>query len=199
VKKENAQFEEAEAFIFYIMGKGLSPTLLYHNLEHTLDVLQAALEIAESEHISNDEKKLLRIAIFFHDAGFIHQYRDHEEKGCEMAKKYLPGFQFSKDQIAKICEMILATKIPQTPQSILGRILADADLDYLGRADVYPIAQRLFEEMKSHDMLPDESRWIPIQIEFLKKHRYFTAYSKKNRAPGKNVYLLELIGKAGKV
>jgi uncharacterized protein len=195
VKEECPDFVKAEAFIISLLKENLSPELMYHNIGHTLDVLDAALKISESENISADEIKLLRIAVLFHDAGFVHVYKNHEETGCEMVREYLPRFGFTNPQIATICEMIMSTQIPQRPKTRLDRIIADADLDYLGRDDVYTIAQKLYEEMKLHNQLSDDRKWLPFQINFLKQHEYFTGYSKENREAGKNLYLDELIEK----
>jgi uncharacterized protein len=190
---ENPDYTKAEAFVVSLLDQELSSTLLYHNTEHTLDVLDAAMKIAEAEQVSEKDIRLLRIAVLFHDAGFIHVYKNHEETGCEMVREYLPGFGFSKEQISKVCQMIMATKIPQNPKSLLDQIMADADLDYLGRQDVYHIAQRLHEEMRLHKELPDEGRWIPFQVKFLEQHHYFTSYSRKWREPNKNLYLKAMI------
>jgi len=153
------------------------------------------MEISKTESISDDEKKLLRVAVLFHDAGFLYVYDHHEEKGCEMAHQYLPGFDFSEKQIEAICEMIMATKIPQKPKTKLDRIIADADLDYLGREDVLIIAQKLFNELRTYSLLTDAKQWIPFQVDFLKEHRYFTDYSKNLREPNKKLYLATLMKK----
>jgi predicted metal-dependent HD superfamily phosphohydrolase len=195
LKEEIPEFTAAESFICSQLKENLSPSLLYHNIEHTLDVLDVAMKIAEAEQISTGEINLLRIAVLFHDAGFIYVYQDHEAKGCEMARECLPRFGFTKTQIDMICQMIMTTMIPQRPKTILDRIIADADLDYLGRNDVYIIAQKLHNEMHLHNLLTDENKWIPFQIEFLKQHHYFTDYSRKNREANKNSYLCELMQK----
>jgi len=195
MKQKYPEFQRAETFIISKLEEELSPNLFYHNKAHTLDVLQTALEISKTESISAEEGKLLRIAVLFHDSGFLHVYNNHEEKGCEMARQYLPDFDFSPEQIELICEMIMATKVPQHPKTKLDQIIADADLDYLGREDVFIIAQKLFDELRIHNLLPDAKQWIPFQIDFLKEHRYFTDYSKKFRAPNKKLYLTALIAK----
>lgn len=175
-----------------MLEEKLPDTLIYHSKEHTFDVLKSALEIAETEKISAAETKLLRIAVLLHDAGFIYVYKDHEEKSCEMAHAHLPGFDFSKEQISLICDIIRATKIPQLPKTVMEKIMADADLDYLGREDVFPIAQMLFEEMKLYNLMPDETNWIPFQVKFLEEHQYFTDFSRKHRGPGKDAYLKKM-------
>jgi len=195
MKTKYPEFKKAEAFIISKLEEELSPMLFYHNKDHTLDVLQTAMEISKTESISDDEKKLLRVAVLFHDAGFLYVYDHHEEKGCEMAHQYLPGFDFSEKQIEAICEMIMATKIPQKPKTKLDRIIADADLDYLGREDVLIIAQKLFNELRTYSLLTDAKQWIPFQVDFLKEHRYFTDYSKNLREPNKKLYLATLMKK----
>lgn len=191
-EKTTADYSGAESYFLERLKNELSPDLFYHGYHHTLDVQDACRKIAIAENISADEKQLLRIAAAIHDAGFIYLYKDHEEKGCEMAKEALPSFGFNEEQINTICGMIMATKIPQTPHNKLEEIIADADLDYLGRTDVYPIAQTLFEELKLFANIHDEDTWNKIQINFLKGHHYFTDYSIEKRNPGKTQYLSEL-------
>jgi uncharacterized protein len=195
VKKDYPDFASAEKFIVSLLEEKLSPLLTYHNKEHTLDVLKIALEIAEAEDIALENRKLLRIAVLFHDAGFIYVYKHHEEKSCEMAREYLPGFGFDRKQISIICEMIMATRFPHFPMSLLDQIIVDADLDYLGREDVWKIAESLLVELKAHQFITNDKDWIPYQIKFLKEHNYFTKYSKKRRGPFKELYLRELTDK----
>lgn len=193
MKQNCADFRKAEEFIISKLDKELSPALFYHNKAHTLDVLQMSMEISNAESVSVNDQKLLRIAALFHDSGFLYVYQDHEAKGCELAGQWLANFGFSTEQIEMICNMIMATKIPQNPKTKLEMIIADADLDYLGRGSVEANAQKLFEELKVHNVLKDEKEWIPFQINFLKQHRYFTNYSRKFRDPNKKKYLDRLV------
>ena len=171
------------------LSKELPPTLYYHGHHHTQDVMAAAMIIAKAENTTEEEQRLLRIAICFHDAGFIYVYKDHESKGCELAWELLPGFGFSAAQIERICGMIMATQVPQAPHNHLEQIICDADLDYLGRDDVFPIAQTLFEELKVHANMSDPKRWNDIQISFLSNHHYHTKFSQENRQPKKEAYV----------
>ena len=190
-----ADFEGAEAYILSRLKKELARTLYYHGFHHTIDVMDAAMKIAEAENISTEEKKLLRIAVAFHDAGFIYVYKDHEQKGCEIARENLPMFGFTDEQLDKICGMIMATKIPQNAKNQLEQIICDADVDYLGREDVCEIARTLFHESRIYSNIPDEEKWDEEQIRFLKEHRYYTNYSLKKREPGKLKYIESLYAK----
>ena len=118
--------------------------------------------------------ELLRIAVLFHDSGFTVGPKDHEERGCNMAREILPGFDYSEDEIETICGMILATKYPQKPNNHLEEIICDADLDYLGRDDFFEIGNTLFKEMKEQGSLSDEDEWNRLQESFLVSHSYLT-------------------------
>jgi HD superfamily phosphodiesterase len=184
---------EAEAFILNKLRTELSDTLYYHSTAHTLDVAEAAERIAEAEGITDEETlSLLRTAALFHDAGFLSAYQDHEAESSRLAQEHLPRFGYAPRQIALICGMIAATKIPQSPQNKLEEILADADLDYLGRPDYEPVAHSLYREMRARDLVKDEDDWNQIQIKFMEKHGYWTKYSQTIRQPAKYLHLRRL-------
>ncbi|MFE3869750.1 HD domain-containing protein [Flavobacterium sp. ZS1P70] len=155
--------------------------LYYHTIHHTLDVYQCAKEIAKGEGINAGDLKLLLIAAIYHDAGYLEQNYNHEQHSCEIARKYLPQFQYNKEDINTICSIIMATKIPQNPQSHLEKIICDADLNYLGRDDFFSISEKLYTEMIAIGNISNREEWDRIQEEFLQKHHYFTATAIKLR------------------
>lgn len=174
-------FLKAEIEIITRLKNELSPKLIYHSYFHTLDVMNAAMQIAESENVSEEDISLLRVAIAYHDSGFIEVYNGHESKGCEYAKMDLPNLGFSQHQIEKICGMIMATKIPNKTNNKLEEIIADADLDYLGRFDYIPISEKLFKELQLNSLIKNLELWNKVQLEFLTKHQYLTSFSIANR------------------
>ncbi|GGB76568.1 HD domain-containing protein [Dyadobacter sediminis] len=186
--------EKAEEYIIRQLGLRLSETLYYHGLHHVEDVTHAVLNLAVQEGITDEQSvKLLRIAALYHDCGFMNTYQNHEEEGCRIAREILPDFGFSKVEIASVCGMIMATKIPQNPQNHLEEIICDADLDYLGRDDFEPIAETLFQELKVRQIVADRESWNQIQVKFLTAHHYWTQSATRQRAPKKAVHLENLI------
>ncbi|MFN3849507.1 MAG: HD domain-containing protein [Spirosomataceae bacterium] len=168
--------QSAEKFIIQTLEKSLSPTLFYHGIHHTFDVVDASAKIAVAEGITDEESLiLLKTAALYHDVGFITTYKGHEEEGCRIAKATLPNWNYSTEQIEQICGMIMATQIPQNPQNLLQQIIADADLDYLGRDDFEPIADSLFRELSARIMVTDIDVWNQIQVKFISAHHYWTA------------------------
>ncbi|AFK05132.1 metal-dependent phosphohydrolase HD sub domain-containing protein [Emticicia oligotrophica DSM 17448] len=182
-----------ETYIFDKLRQNLSPTLFYHGINHTIDVVNAAQSIATNEGI-NDEilLKLIKTAALFHDLGFICSYRGHEHESCRIAQLILPQFGYTPEQIDIIIGMIMATKIPQSPKTILEKILADADLDYLGREDYEPTSELLFQELKQREMLRSKEEWVKMQVDFLEKHQYWTKSSNELRNSTKYARLKSL-------
>lgn len=167
-------FTAAKSHIIRLLAQGLPEGLYYHGLHHTLDVVAAADRLATAEQISVHERELLLTAALLHDAGFMNQYEQHEAAGCEIARKVLPQFAYTQEQVTHICDMIMATQIPQSPQDHLGQILCDADLDYLGRNDFFQIGETLYQEFKERGIIQNEESWNRLQVNFLSKHAYFT-------------------------
>jgi uncharacterized protein len=181
-------FKASELFILEKLKKELPPNLYYHSFNHVMDVLEAARNYGKLEGITEHENKLLQTAVLFHDSGFIIQSKDHEEIGCEIARANLPNFEYSESDINTICGMIMATKIPQTPHTILEEIICDSDLDYLGRDDFWEIGYNLYKELEIYGILTDEREWNKLQLRFLTSHTYFTKSAKKNRQPKKDTH-----------
>lgn len=159
----------------------LDKKLIYHNLEHTLDVMKQAAIIAKAEGIARGHiTDLLKIAAAYHDSGFLYTYKNHEERSCEIFKTEAAG-KLSDSDIELVCGMIMATKIPQSPKTLFEQILCDSDLDYLGRDDFEPISKNLYIEFLDFGILNKEVNWNKVQIGFFESHRYFTQSSQKRR------------------
>ncbi len=188
-------FQAAEDFILSKLRRELSHQLTYHGVHHTLDVLSVAEHLCRTEKISLSNTTLLRTAALYHDSGFTVANANHETFGCAIARSALPNFGYSNADIEKICGMIMATKIPQTPLTRLEEILCDADLDYLGRSDFYSIGETLYEELCAFQVLGSRSDWNNLQIKFLQAHHFFTPTNQRLREPQKQLFLAELLQK----
>lgn len=167
----------------------------YHSIFHVKDVLNACIAIGRLEKVKSDDLILLKTAALFHDSGFIYGPANHEEKSCEIAREILPDYSYASHQIEKICGMIRATKIPQNPKNHLEEILADADLDYLGRDDFFEIATLLYQELLISGTIQNETEWNKLQVKFFENHHYFTKTSEKLRNKGKEKNLLSIKAK----
>ncbi len=178
--------------MFQRLKHSLASFLAYHNLDHTKYVIDKAVFIGKAEECSDDELRLISVAALYHDAGFLIGMDNHEEKGCSLVQAELPEYGFSSDEIDRICGMIMATKTPQNPKNKLERILADADLFYLGTDSYFSLSSLLRKELLHLNPSMDDATWRQIQLNFLKIHQYHTDFGKNILDPikQKNVELV---------
>ncbi|MCO5948387.1 HD domain-containing protein [Mucilaginibacter flavidus] len=183
------QLDDAGNYIINKLNDELPEYLNYHNSSHTLDVYEAVKRLAQANGIAGDEMTLLLTAAYYHDSGFLVKANGHEVESCRIARETLPNFGYDTNEIDKICGMIMATRLPQSPKNHLEEILADADLDYLGRDDFSFIANQLFLENSFFGTAGDMDAWNRKQVAFMEKHQYFTKTANNLRQAKKDANL----------
>ena len=194
ISQNRMQLEEARINAINILKESLPEYLTYHSLEHTLDVFNETERIARSEKVtSNDDLNILLTAAIYHDLGFVVSELNHEQQSSILCMTNLPKYGYSDIEIDKVCEIVMATKIPQTPNSHLAEILCDADLDYLGRNDFEIISESLFKEFKYRKIIADRQTWDNIQVNFFNSHHYFTKTNCELRNLQKAINLQKII------
>jgi len=185
VKYALRQFADLQEFILDKLEKELPDYLYYHNYKHTIDFVNQAELIGYGEKVTDEEILLLKTAGLFHDSGHIISYQNHEYYGCQIAKEILPKYNYTDEQIEKICELIMATEMPPKPNNLLEKIMCDSDLDYLGRIDFIPVSNTLYEELKAQNKISSLNEWNKLQVKFLTSHQYFTETANKLREVNK--------------
>lgn len=176
------------------LAHGLDARYQYHNVFHTFgDVMPAAVYLAEVHDLSGEERDLLRVGVAFHDIGFFKGPENHELRGIALASQVLPGLRFSPEAVDVVGGLILATRMPQSPANLLEEIIADADLDVLGRDDFMARNAILYRETVGSEKVPTKNDWLRQQVQFLKEHRYFTQAARDRRDAGKERNLSALL------
>lgn len=188
-------FDQLYDKIISDLENNLPAYLTYHDYNHTKLVLQKVIFIGEMEKVSDPELFLLKVAALYHDTGYKSGNENHEAESCRIVEKELPQLGFQKAEIDQICGMIMATKLPQQPKTHLEKILADADLEYLGTDNYEVISKKLYTELRNLGKIAGSSEWDKLQLSFLKNHHYHTAYAKKILEPVKQEHLKEIISK----
>lgn len=192
VKFQLIKYDDLEEFLLDKLERELPKYLHYHNLKHTIDVGIQAEILGQGEGISDEEMLLLKTAALFHDSGQTIQTRDHELIGTQIAASILPKFGYTNEQIAEIQQIIMATKLPPQPITLLQKIICDADLDYLGRSDFIPVSNTLYKELNEQNLIGSINDWNKLQIKFLTPHHYFTETANKLREVNKQTQIERL-------
>jgi adenylate cyclase len=183
------QFTDIQEIILDKLEMDLPGYLFYHNVKHTVDVVTEVELIGWAEGCTDEEILLLKTAALFHDAGHIVAYDNHEFYGTQIAREMLPAYNYSEQQIERICELIMSTKLPPRPSNLLENIMCDSDLDYLGRSDFIPVSNTLYEELKAQNKMASLNDWNKIQVKFISGHQYFTETARKLREVNKQLQI----------
>lgn len=187
-------YEGVKAFMLEKLRNELDPSLYYHDINHTIDVLESSERLLNAESVPEDGQLIVKTACLFHDSGMLRTYMGHEEASCEIAKEVLPGYDYPTETIETICKMIITTKLPQSAETITEKIICDADLDYLGRNDFYMISHRLKHEWEIHHIMEISLKeWYQLQVDFLKNHQFFTKSAIESRDACKQKNLREIL------
>jgi hypothetical protein len=183
------QFTDIQEIILDKLEKELPDYLFYHNVKHTVDVVTEVELIGWGEGCTDEEILMLKTAGLFHDAGHTVVYDNHEFYGTELAKEMLPKYNYTREQIDRICEIIMSTKLPPRPTNLLEDIICDSDLDYLGRSDFIPVSNTLYEELKAQNKIGTLNDWNKLQVKFISGHQYFTNTARSLREVNKQLQI----------
>lgn len=171
--------------------------LIYHNLNHTEQVVENAVKIANHYQLSDEDFFIVTAASWFHDLGYFFDCQHHEASGAGLATEFLKEKGVSAEVIDKVVNCILATKMPQNPDGLLEQIVCDADLYHLGSNSFKERNKLMRKEAEAFcDRALDKDEWRLKTIALFKAHHYHTAYCQNLLNAKKAENLAELEHKA---
>lgn len=176
----------SEDYAKNLLKDKLSSAYTYHNLDHTIQVVDKIKILAKEENISPEDTENLLLAGWFHDLGYVDDADNHEEESRKIASDFLKQHQFPEERIAKIGELILATDKFYKPKNHLEEVIKDADLYHLASDDYFRICENLRQEIKEvHHQKFSKLKWAELNISFFAKHQFYTKFAKENWQPEK--------------
>ncbi|MBD1362307.1 phosphohydrolase [Mucilaginibacter sp. ZT4R22] len=153
------------------------PRLVYHDKQHTENMVNRAIEIANHYQVNDRDYFVVVAAGWFHDTGYMVDIANHEEESAKIADTYLKNIGVTEEDIADIKGCIMATRMPQSPLSLLEKIICDADLYHLGTDDFFDTDKLMRKETETlHHNEIKKTDWWRKSIAFLSAHQYHTDY-----------------------
>ena len=184
---------QVRQYVVNIFNTKVNGAFIFHNLDHTKDVVKGCELLADYYQISSEDRVPLIVAAWFHDTGYSGgTAKDHEYLSAKIATEFLEG-KADKAFISKVTRCIDSTKVPQSPGSQIEMILCDADLFHLGTESFNDRNKLLRKEInKLSDKKISKKEWHKINLNFLHQHQYFTSYGKEKLEPVKQKFIQEL-------
>jgi predicted metal-dependent HD superfamily phosphohydrolase len=171
------------------------PRLTYHDKRHTETMVNRATEIANHYQVNDRDYFVVVASAWFHDTGYMVDIANHEEESAKLADEYLKNIGVTEEDIADINGCIMATRMPQSPLSLLEKIVCDADLYHLGTEEFFDTDKLLRKEMGVlHGTEVKKLDWWRKSVAFLSAHQYHTDYCQVllNATKQKNIQELKL-------
>lgn len=171
---------QAEAFISTLFQQQLPAWAVYHDLQHTQQIVDAAEELADGCKLNKSDTETVLLSAWFHDAGYVSAVDGHEKRSVEIATKFLSEKNYPAERIEIVANCIRATKIPQSPKTLLEEIVCDADMSHLGKKRFFERSDLLRMEMELHSgSMFTDLEWIRRNVDFASAGRFFTQYARQ--------------------
>jgi len=172
----NNIYKQVRDHVTKLFEANKKPKLIFHSLEHTLDIVKRAEEIAGHYKLTEKEMMAVYIAAWFHDTGHLFTTPDvHEEKSVELMKSFMQANFPDPELIPLIEGCILATKRSVAPVTLLQQIVCDADTYHLGTKDFKKTNKQVRKEA-TIDNAMSKTDWDVTTLEFRENHQYYTSY-----------------------
>lgn len=168
-----------EEFVRSYFSSTSDERLAYHNVQHTERVVRATMQIADHYQLNEQDYFIVIAAAWFHDIGYFTNPVNHEAEGAVKAADFLKQNEVDPEVIAAVEQCILATKMPQSPKTLLEQIVCDADLFHLGTDDfasTNKIMRKEVELIKGIKISKDQ--WRENAARLLETHQYHTDYAR---------------------
>ncbi len=174
-KTETPIIAAAEQYVKRFYDEHFQGNLPFHDYRHFENVVNAVQLIGEAYELQEQDLEVLRLAAWFHDLGYFESPEGHEAKSAALAGAFLQDQDYPEAHIEQVKACILATRLPQSPETLLQQILCDADLSHLGNAHYWDRCGRLRQEMAiARGIVMSDPEWVEFEINFLMQHSYHT-------------------------
>jgi hypothetical protein len=170
---------DLEEHVFKKLEEESPPTHYFHTPEYAHHLYSYSELLSKAENLDLEEKLLIKASVLLLITGFIENYENPEIAASKISMEILKDFHFTENQVHNISNLILASKCPPEPNTLLEKIMVDIRYEYLGRADFVNLYKKLFKEQKAYNENLDFNTWKEAQVKLLKSHRFYTSGARR--------------------
>ena len=185
--------KQAEEKVVELYNSSPADNLVYHNIDHTRNVVEKANEIAAHYELPEKDIIVLNIAAWFHDTGHLFTNpASHEQKSVELMKEWLADKGDYAALMDEIEQAILATKLSTVPRGLVQEIIKDADTYHFGTPEFKKMDKLMKNEMVLRNQGTIVTDWKNNTLYLLESHQYYTSYCKDLLEAGKQKNMAKL-------
>lgn len=140
----------------------------YHNLRH----IEECLAELETIHLNDEDRLVVELAIWFHDAIYETLRQDNEEKSAELFRSKSVGIPDSV--VEHVAALILNTRFhDSSPNDPVAAVFIDIDLAILGAST---------ERFREYDdAIRSEYSWVPELLYNMKRRKALRRFLDRDR------------------
>lgn len=152
--------------------------LFYHNRSHASEIFERAKKIAAHYYLDEHTTFIVCAAACFVDSGHLtRNVKSHKAESAKLARAFFATLALNESDIVAIEKCILATEMPQNPETLAEKIVCDADLYYLGTDGFMEENTLLKKEAEAvGNTKIEDYAWLTATINLLENHWYQTGY-----------------------
>lgn len=193
MSKYSSSVQHALDYVQQHLQENLSPAYLFHNFEHTEEVVEVALKLSSQAKLNETEREKLLLAACFQYTGYVENKENFQDYSVQTAKRYLQGQGYASEKQKNICELILQNQAKNSPKTLLDKLLHDASWSFLGRKrfDRKQKLLRIQEENLSEEHI-SQIVWHQKILKILENHHFYTSWAQAAYAIKQNEHLVGL-------
>ncbi|MDQ0991547.1 HD domain-containing protein [Streptomyces sp. V3I7] len=124
----SAEGPDPAPYADHLLDRWQEPQRHYHSLAHLTAVLDHVDALAEYA----DDPDLVRLAAWFHDAVYLPERSENEERSARLAERALTEAGVPAGKVAEVARLVRLTRTHDpAPDDRNGQVLCDADLAIL--------------------------------------------------------------------
>ncbi len=190
--------KKAAQYVLELFNKQDTTRLLFHNYQHTVEIVQLINDIAGVSDSNYDEevKEIAQIAGWFYNVGYLKDYRNQRERSIEMLRKFLQFHKYPATNIFRAESCLKLVKTDIEPSKAEQKLLIDAVHAYEATtnfAQLNPLEKLEWELLRKTNITRLE--WEQLQQQSLFKRKFYTPYAKMTFEPiiAKNILAQEKV------
>jgi predicted metal-dependent HD superfamily phosphohydrolase len=180
MKLATGLLHETALFIKEYYNSEFSSDFSFHNYNRAITIVRTCMTLGVQEGLKKEELKTLQLAAWFLETGYSKDYYNYQTASAALAKNYLQEKGVDDEIKNTIEEIILSTRIPQQPVTLVAQVLCDASMYHLGEKKIRHAMENLrMEQQKAGGKEYSDNEWMAECSNMINDHFYFTPAARK--------------------
>jgi predicted metal-dependent HD superfamily phosphohydrolase len=180
MKLTTGLLHETALFIKEFYDAEFSGDFTFHNYNRAVTIVRNCDALGIQMNLDKEDVRILHIAAWFLETGYCKDYNNYQIASVALANNYLKEKLVDDEIIRAIEDIILSTRIPQQPVTLMAQVLCDASMYHLAEKKFLSSIENLRIEYRGVCKKEyTDKDWLAENINTINHHFYFTSAAKE--------------------